>query len=308
MSFGTAFNVFYGRISPYRCPFRLVGALREYKALGLPPRRIAAELKSEFGFEAKQEEIEGALNDSGILPLIESRIRFDVLLGKYGEKINAMHAVLSDLRKATTEFDVEKIIAEGCIRALGYGRVVVYDVLPDGVIKSRWEWKKSDGGVEDGSAPDRPLPEAAPNLGIFPGNGNVFVFDTMNPEVAIQPEDAKVLETMVRAGIAAKHRIKSEYRERIERIAEKMRILFSNRAPDKERSIQAFLISLTAELGINRAAFFRWLKRDKKFTGIFAVGSLSREEYREAMKRLKPGMTVSDIFPWSKAGPIPMKN
>jgi hypothetical protein len=284
-------------------------------------------------FETQPEEVEVALRDSGLLSLVLTSENLNEILVRHREKIEATNKTLSNFPQAITEFDVDRIIAEGGIQALGFSRVVTYQILPGNLIKSAWEWKSSGEKIEGApyldsffAEPRRPLEGEAIDLvlktgtyklvadpktdpacqvrpahnpgpfAIFPGNGTLYMFDTLSSDRTIWPEDIGLLDSLVKTGAAAKKRIKAEYREKVEQAASRMRIIFSNQASDPLDLIKILLICLTCNFGINRAVFWRWRPYKKILRGTFALGSTSIEDYQKALHRIKPGMEEEDIF------------
>ena len=346
ISFEIAAARFCERIAPGQDLERLSGVLFRYKANNLSTAETARGLKTRFELPSSPDEIELALRESGLASLVLSSLRMDKILEEHALKVEGMHAVLERLGGATTIFDVDQIIARAGLEVLDFSRVVAYEVALDGQqVKSYWEWKNIGEGVEQGpyldsyfAEPKPPRPgeamaevletkkyvvvhdpprdprcqvRPAQNPGpfaLFPGNGTIYMFDTWRSERPIRPEDLHILDVIVKAGAAKKQIIKAQRRERIEKMADDLRRLFTGQVEAKQVNhrmdlIKLFLISLTYKLAVNRAVFFKWRPRLRELKGVFALGSTSREEFREALSRLKPGSTEGDIFKLLKDNP-----
>lgn len=345
ISFETAATRFCERITPGQDIERLSGVLFQYKARNLSTAETALGLKTRFELSSSPEEIELALRESGLVSLVLSSLRMDKILEEHAQKIEGMHTVLEKLEGATTAFDVDQIIARGGMEVLGFSRVVAYDILPERKIRSYWEWKRIGENLEQGPYLDSYFAEPRPPLkgeamdevlntrkyvvvhdpandllcqvrpaqnpgpfALFPGNGTVYMFDTWRSERPIRPEDLHILDVIVKAGAAKKQIIKAQHRERIEKMANDLRRLFTGQVEAKQVNhrmdlIKLFLISLTYSLAVNRAVFFKWRPRLRELKGVFALGSTSREEFHEALSRIKPGSTEEDIFKLLKDNP-----
>ena len=321
---------FFERVSPYRCALKVIGSVDFGKQNRLSPAEISQQMTRHLRFETQPEEVEVALRDSGLLSLVLTSENLNEILVRHREKIEATNITLGNFPRATTEFDVDSIVAKGGIQALGFSRVVTYEILPGNLIKSAWEWKNSEKGIEcvryldsffaeprqplEGEAIDlvlktdtyklvtdpktdpacqvRPAHNPGP-FAVFPGHGTLYMFDTLSSDRAIRPEDIELLDSLVKTGVAAKKRIKAE---KVEQAAGRMRIIFSNQASDQLDLIKIFLICLTCNFAINRAVFWRWRPYKKILRGTFALGSTSFEDYQKALHRIKRGMEEGDIF------------
>jgi len=299
------------------------------------PQQIAERLKKIEGVTAGLDELREALLREQVLSEIVSVNRLNEIVSAASHKSSSTQKVLNLLRGVHTCFDVHRVIArEGGISALGFSRVVAYDVLPGGKLRATSQWFKKDGQIletpyrdsffAEGRAPlpgeamdevlktgkavlvqnpaedDRCKVRPAQNPGPFmlvPGNGQtIYMFDTLAADRTIHPEDIELLESLVKVGVETKHRIVSQRRVRNEQISHRTRELVSRQANDIPDLRKILLISVTFNFHVNMAAIFMRVPRTNKYEGIFGLGSLTEEEHQQALDNLGGVRTEEDVL------------
>ncbi|MBI5699704.1 hypothetical protein HZC35_05280 [Candidatus Saganbacteria bacterium] len=260
------------------------------------PRQIAERLTAIEGVGAKVEEIEDLLIKHQVLSDIVSVARLNEIVSAAAHKTASIQNVLNLLRGVQTAFDVDRVIArEGGINTLGFSRVVVCEVVSDDKMVPIKQWTKKDGKIEEGPAPTGES-LSGDHLISIPGNGNVYLFDLRDTDRPIYKEDMELLESLIKAGVETKHRIKSERRVRNENISHRTRELVSRQANDIPDLMKVLLISVGFNFHVNIAAIFMRVPRTNEYKGIFGLGSLTEEEHHQALDNLAGVRTEEDVL------------